>query len=328
VRANRAYVAEMSTGRATALMQTDTQVIFVPDEVKGGSQGYLLFGRNSTLLALRFDADRLQMRGEPVPIAKAVPFFEPTAWSEFDASADGVLSYSAGSQQGQITGFDRSGRESGTVGDPQDYWNILRASPDGKKLAADVFDFSTGAGDIWVYDLLQGTAERVTFGPASAAFPVWSPDGTRIVFNIATATLSPQLRMKALSDRGSGEPFPSRRVQWPSDWSSDDHWIFFTTAGGEANGEVWLASVKDRTIMPLLQTPFDSAGPTLSWDREYLAFPPTTPGATKFTCSAFRKATRRSLWESGAASHTTEGIIRAGGEMARSFSSFRRTARS
>jgi hypothetical protein len=62
----------LATGRETALMLTDTQVIFVPDQVKGGSQGHLLFGRNSTLLSLRFDADRLQVAGEPVPVAKAV----------------------------------------------------------------------------------------------------------------------------------------------------------------------------------------------------------------------------------------------------------------
>jgi len=85
-----AYVAELSTGRESALMLTDTQVIFVPDQLKAGSQGYLLFGRTSTLLALRFDADRLQVAGDPLPVAKEVPFYEPTAWSEFAASADGV----------------------------------------------------------------------------------------------------------------------------------------------------------------------------------------------------------------------------------------------
>ncbi|MGI8961504.1 MAG: hypothetical protein ACR2IV_17440 [Bryobacteraceae bacterium] len=274
--AYRAHVAEMSTGRETALMLTDTQVIFVPDQVKGGSQGYLLFGRNSTLLALRFDADRLQMAGEPVPVAKEVPFFEASAWSEFEASADGVLIYSTGSQRAQLTWFDRSGRESGTVDDPRDFAADSRVSPDGKKLAATVLDFSTGGGDIWVYDLSQGTAERVTFGPPSGApisgAAVWSPDGTRIAFFIAKAGVAPQLRMKGVSERGGGEQFPPGPFQMPSDWSSDDRWIFFTTSAGVGNGEIWLASVKDRKIMPLLQTPFDSASPILSWDREYLAF--------------------------------------------------------
>jgi hypothetical protein len=283
----RAHVAELATGRETALMLTDTQVIFVPDQVKGGSQGYLLFGRNSTLLALRFDADRLQMTGEAVPIAKEVPFFEASAWSEFDASADGVLIYSTGSQQAQITWLDRSGRESGTVGDPQDFWDTLRASPDGKKLAADVFDFSTGGSDIWVYDLTQGTAERVTFGHSSGG-PVWSPDGTRIAFSSPTALVAPQLRMKAVSDRGSGEHFPSGTFQSPTDWSSDDRWIFFVTSGGEANGEIWLASVKDRKLMPLLQSPFDNAWPTLSWDREYLAFSANDTGRHEIYVQRFQ----------------------------------------
>jgi hypothetical protein len=271
----RAYVAELSTGRESALMLTDTQVIFVPDQLKGGSQGYLLFGRNSTLLALRFDTKRLQSAGEPVPVAKEVPFFEPTAWSEFEASADGVLIYSTGRQRAQLTWFDRKGHESGKLGDPQDFAGDLRISSDGKKVAAGVLDFSTGGADIWVYDLSQGTAERVTFGPPSGApvsgEPVWSPDDTRMAFLIVTALAAPQLRMKTVTDRGSGEQFPSGPFQIPRDWSSDGRWIFFTTAGVE-NGEIWLASVKDRKIIPLLQTPFDSASPSLSRDGEYLAF--------------------------------------------------------
>jgi eukaryotic-like serine/threonine-protein kinase len=98
---------------------------------------------------------------------------------------------------------------------------------------------------------------------------VWSPDGTRIAF--VSALAAPQRRVKTVTERGSGEQFPQGPFQAPCDWSSDGRWIFFTTVG-VANGEIWLASVKDRKIMPLLQTPFDSASPALSWDGEYLAF--------------------------------------------------------
>jgi Tol biopolymer transport system component len=287
----RAYVAELSTGRESALMLTDTQVIFVPDQLKGGNQGYVLFGRNSTLLALRFDLDRLQVAGEPMPVANEVPFFEPTAWSEFEASADGVLIYATGRQQSELTWFDRNGHKSGMLGDPQDFGGDLRVSPDGKKVAADVFDFSTGGSDIWVYDLSQGTAERATFGSSSGALlsggPVWSPDSTRIAFFIVTALVAPQLRMKTVTDRGSGEQFPPGPFQTPCDWSSDSRWIFFTTAGGE-NGEIWLASVKDRKIMPLLQTPFDSAFPALSWDGQYLAFSANDTGSYEIYVQRFQ----------------------------------------
>ncbi len=287
----RAYAADLSTGRESALMLTDTQVIFVPDQVKGGDQGYLLFGRSSTLLALRFDAERLQVAGDPVPVAKEVPFFEPTAWSEFDASADGILIYSTGSEKAQLTWFDRSGRESGTLGNPQGFPGDLRISPDGKKVGVGVLDFSAGGSDIWVYDLSQGTAERVTFGSSSGApvsgGPVWSPDNTRIAFFVVTALVAPQLRVKTVTDRGSGEQFPPGPFQMPCDWSSDGRWIFFTTGGAE-NGEIWLASAKDRQIMPLLQAPFDSASPTLSSDGAYLAFSTNDTGRYEIYLQRFQ----------------------------------------
>ncbi len=64
-----AYVEEYSSGRQTALMHTDTQVVFAADQ-PGSSRGYLVWGRNATLLAQRFDAETLRLSGEPVPIGK------------------------------------------------------------------------------------------------------------------------------------------------------------------------------------------------------------------------------------------------------------------
>ena len=280
----RAYVVELSTGRETALMPTDTHVIFVPDQL-GSTHGYLLFGRSSTLLALRFDADHMSVAGEPAAVAKEVPFFGPTAWSEFDASLDGVLIYSAGSKEAQIMRLSRGGRELGEVGDRRDFFGYLRLSPDGKKLAADVFDLGTGGTDIWAYDLShQATAERVTFEPGVESGPVWSPDGARIAFGSAQAG-PPQLRVKALGDRGSGDVFPSTGFQFPHDWSSDGRWILYGTSGGD-DGELWLASASDRKIRPLMQTPCGL--PALSPNRDYLAFSASDAGHSEIYVQHFQ----------------------------------------
>ncbi|MBZ5636276.1 MAG: hypothetical protein LAO55_24380 [Acidobacteriia bacterium] len=177
----RAYVAELSTGHETELMPTDTQVTFTPDQ-PGSSQGYLLFGRGATLLALRFDVERLSVMGDPVSVAKDVPFFWGLGWSEFDTSPDGTLIYSTGSQEAQLTWLDRSGRDLGAVGVSGDFFGFFRLSADGKKIAADVFDFSSGGADIWVFDVSQATGERVTHDPGTEDSAVWSPDGTRIAY--------------------------------------------------------------------------------------------------------------------------------------------------
>ena len=286
----RAYVTDLSTGRETALMPTDTQVIFVPDQVgSGAGSGYLLFGRAASLLAVRFDADRLRVTGEPVPVAKEVAFLRASAWSEFEASADGILIYSTGSQKAQLTWLDRTGQEFGAVGDPQDYWGSFRLSPDVKRLATVIFDASNGSVDIWVYDLSQATAERITFGPVNGNSPIWSPDGTRIAFDSGEGAPGPRLRVKAVSDRGSGERFPpSDTIQLAADWSSDGRWIFYQTSVSQVNSEIWLASATDRKIMPLLQTRFDSVSPALSPNREYLAFSANDTGRHEIYVQRFQ----------------------------------------
>jgi Tol biopolymer transport system component len=286
IKGMRAYAAEVSTGRETELMPTDTQVTFTPDQ-PGSSQGHLLFGRGATLLALRFDADRLRVTGEPMPVAKDVPFFKQTGWSEFDTSPDGVLIHSTGLQEAQLTWLDRGGGDLGALGSPRDFFGSFRFSPDGRKLAADVFDFDKGVPDIWVYDLSQNTADRVTLDPGDKESPVWSPDGTRIAFGSGQGGYV-HLTMKAVSDQGSGEGFAPGDFQLPTDWSSDGRWIFYQTNGGENNAEIWLASVADRKIVPLLKTQFDSAFPALSPNQAYLAFSANDTGRSEIYLQRFQ----------------------------------------
>ena len=42
-------------------------------------------------------------------------------------------------------------------------------------------DIRDQENDIWVWDFARETLTRVTFNPNDDSFPVWTPDGTRIV---------------------------------------------------------------------------------------------------------------------------------------------------
>jgi hypothetical protein len=56
------------------------------------ANGYLFFMRDGTLMAQAFEAERLQLSGEPVPVAEAVD----TTWFDlgvFSVSPGGVLAY-------------------------------------------------------------------------------------------------------------------------------------------------------------------------------------------------------------------------------------------
>ena len=82
----------------------------------------------------------------------------------------------------QLTWYDRQGKVLGTAGEPGDY-RELALSPDGTRVA--VMKRSGQDSDLWLLDLSRETSTRFTFGSATGidSHPVWSPDGSRIIFS-------------------------------------------------------------------------------------------------------------------------------------------------
>ncbi len=119
------------------------------------SAGYLLFVRDGTLLAQSFDAKRLTLSGEPLPVAERVESTVFPGVMAFSVSDTGVLAYGLGS--GAVAGLqmvwvDRQGKAVETVGAEENYRGIDLA-PDGKRIAAHRHDGQ--GGDVWLSDLSQ-----------------------------------------------------------------------------------------------------------------------------------------------------------------------------
>ena len=74
---------------------------------------------------------------------------------------------------------DRQGRETPIPAPPRAYV-YPRLSPDGTRVAVSATDQEY---DIWVWDLGRTTLTRVTFDPGFDAYPVWTPDGRRLIFS-------------------------------------------------------------------------------------------------------------------------------------------------
>jgi eukaryotic-like serine/threonine-protein kinase len=139
--------------------------------------GYLLFLREGTLMAQPFDADKAQTTGDPVAIAEQVDSSTfMGGQGQFSASQNGVRAYTSGGASGnmQLTWLDRSGKPLGTVGAPG-VLNWPAISPDGNTVATDRLDPQTGFYDLWLHDLVRGTASRFTF-TSQNYFPAWFPD--------------------------------------------------------------------------------------------------------------------------------------------------------
>ena len=77
--------------------------------------GYLVFGRDGTLLAQRFDPRRRASSANPFPsLNRSVTFSTGVSTFTF-TSLSGVLVYPVAQERGRIVWLDRAGREVGTI---------------------------------------------------------------------------------------------------------------------------------------------------------------------------------------------------------------------
>ena len=84
-----------------------------------------------------------------------------------------------------------------------------------------------GTADIWIYDTSRGAPVRFTTDPADQSGPVWSPEGSRILFrtvrggpeSLRMGSAAPNLHAKAVAT-GIEEPLVSDPSPLaPEDWS-------------------------------------------------------------------------------------------------------------
>ena len=74
---------------------------------------------------------------------------------------------------------DRQGHEEPIAAPPRAYV-MPRLSPDGTRVAVDIRDQEQ---DIWIWHLARQTLTRLTDAPGHDWYPVWTPDGRRIIFS-------------------------------------------------------------------------------------------------------------------------------------------------
>ena len=190
------YQAELGSSGVRLVVRASSNVAYV-------SPGYLLFDRDGTLMAQRFNVDRAQTVGDAIPIAENVDYDPSQGAASFAVSETGVLAYRTGAGQptSRLNWFDRSGKQLGTLGQPGMYRNP-RLSPDGSRVAVEMVDSSRNR-DIWVIDVTRQVSTRFTFDAAIETTPIWSPDGRRIAWRDAIRAYQ-----KPSSGAGKEEPLP------------------------------------------------------------------------------------------------------------------------
>ena len=242
--------------------------------------GYLVFSRDTRLMAAPFDLTGHDVTGTPVDMADGLRTSLLGA-AVFAVSETGALAYGVG--QGTATGIrtmlwvdPKTGVET-PLPYPADRYVGARISPDGQSVAvrARRDAGATSAQHLLIANLTRGTLLQLTDRDTRGF--TWSRDGRRLAFRTADGAVyqapadrsqpSVQLFAAAILPAGSSA----------GSWSADGQRVFMGGLGeGQQSNDLWMiqrsSGPPSGTATPLLQTPFDEAFPVLSPDERWIAY--------------------------------------------------------
>jgi eukaryotic-like serine/threonine-protein kinase len=257
------YVGSLDSKETKLILKANSSALFSPP-------AYLLFNRGGTLLAQPFDADRLELKGDAVPIAEGVQFTVGSGKSAVSVSSNGVLAYRLLPTNTQIkfVWVDRNGAEQPLAVPPRAF-RTPRLSPDGQRVAVTIDE---AGSQEWVLDIGRGTLTRLTFEGNYNGGMAWTPDGKRITFGSDRA--GPRNLFWQLADGSGGVErlTTSDHAEVAGSWSPDGQALAFEQSNPGTGFDILVYRLGDRKVQPFLQTRFNEIAPQFSPDGRWLAY--------------------------------------------------------
>lgn len=200
-------------------------VMPVVSDVQYVDPGFLVFVRDGTLLAQRFDPARMAVSGQPFAIADSALYFFSTGGAAFATSRTGAVVYQDARDTARLAWFDRSGRNVQNVGDPAGYLT-LSISRDGQRVLFDRIEPKRGTLDLWMLDRARGTETRLTSGSDTSCCVVWSADGKSLFYSSVQGS-NPRIYRRELAS-GREEPMlPIAGFESSQDVTADGRLLLF-----------------------------------------------------------------------------------------------------
>ncbi len=258
-----------------SLSTGESQVLLNESSASYAPPGHLLIRRQSTLMAQPFDAKRLEVTGEPIPIVQGLRsiHFGPN----FSVSESGVLVYRGATPSRRLRWWDRAGRRLDSVADPGAYSQIA-LSPDEKYVSVGF------EGNIWLLELSSGVLSRFTLHPAGGGDAVWSADSRQLLFS-SNRTGTSNLFVKSIGGSEAEPLFQEQVNQWAEGWSPDGQAIYISNQGRDVFGLD--VSSADRQPKLLFESNFATDEYNVSPDGHWIAFGSTESGRWEVHLATF-----------------------------------------
>jgi Tol biopolymer transport system component len=237
------------------------------------SDGYLLYLRETVLVAQRFDPKSLQFSGDPKPVAEKLDYWNPRDLAAFTA-AHGTLVFRHGSLlKTQPMWVDRTGKEVGRFGEPGVYGSP-RPSADGSLVGVVRADPNTGRGDVWIVDTSRNTVSRSTFADGTNLAFAFSPDAKRIAVTTLAGMASGGMWIQPTSGSGNQEKLETPpSASTVASWSTDGRYLFLNLQNNTTRFDIYYFDLNgDRKLTPFLNSPANERSAVLSPNAKWLAY--------------------------------------------------------
>jgi Tol biopolymer transport system component len=234
----------------------------------------LIYLKSSDLVVQRFNPRALRLVGEPVSIGDAPAGSIYSGARAVSVSANGILVHPNSSVPNtKLVWLDRLGRPVGEIAAPPGRYQSIRISPDGQRIAAERPNSPTES-DLWIIEVPRGNASRLTLGAGQNTAPLWSADGSRIVFD--TNREGPRdIYVKNVNGTTPEEPLVQSSILFKnlSDWSPDGRYVIYQQLDANTGWDIWYIPMDGNpNPLPYLQTPFNELSGAVSPDGHWIAY--------------------------------------------------------
>jgi eukaryotic-like serine/threonine-protein kinase len=272
---NALYYASLDGRENREVMHVQSNAVY--------SNGYLLFARGDQLMGQPFDPATGTLGEESQNVAKGVAD-DISTWHMDASASEGLLVFaSGGTGDWQLLWMDRSGKQLNIVADKLTNLQSARISPQGDRIAMQI---DTGVNDVWVLDVARGIRTRLTFGPVSNTFPVWSVDGKWIAYTSDRNGRSNLLRKPSDGSGAEELLLTDEQVDVTSDWSADGKYLIYSRGLSVGDAGIWALPLEgERKPWKILPRGVE---PRLSPDGRWLAYTSDESGAPEVYVVPFR----------------------------------------
>jgi Tol biopolymer transport system component len=237
--------------------------------------GYLLYRRGRHLVAHAFDTGRLELVGDPKPVAEDL-WYDPgvTSLTNVSVSGTGTLVFRTGGEEvSALAWFDRRGEARGLVGKPRGFQTVA-LSPDGTQILT-AFPSQGVERHVWLLDASGANARQITSSGDNAGSNVFSDDGGRALLGLWDD--GPGIFLARLGGGSAPERLQAGENHSPNDWRGQ-RVVHAGPAGDRQDESLYLLDLESGKNQPLVDTPANERFGVISPDGRFIAYSSDTTG--------------------------------------------------